>query len=154
MAEVMDFVQMMSLWHWLVLALALLVLELLTGGTTFALWPAAAALLVGLLNIFPFMGWQADWSIFAITTLLLIWVGQVYVRPRMKGGDKVHLNQRADRMIGQTAEVTVSFTNGRGRVVVDDTRWGAISLDDSDLTKGSKVIIEKVDGATVTVRPA
>ncbi|MCF6293318.1 MAG: NfeD family protein [Robiginitomaculum sp.] len=154
MAELIDFLQVMTIWHWIAFAGILLVLELLTGFTTFLLWPAAAAFLVGLLNLFGFMGWQADFTVFAILTAILIWVGQVYIRPRMKGGDKQHLNDRSARMVGQVGEVTVDFRNGRGRVNLDDTRWGAVSVDDSDLTKGSKIIVERIDGVTVIVRSA
>ncbi|PHR60579.1 MAG: hypothetical protein COA47_07410 [Robiginitomaculum sp.] len=154
MAELIEFIQAMTLWHWMAFAGGLLVLELLTGGTTFLLWPAAAAFIVGLLNAFGFMGWQADLMVFAVATLALIWVGQVYVRPRMKGGDKEHLNERGARMIGQVGEVTADFVNGRGRVNLDDTRWSAVSADDSDLVIGTKVIVDKVDGTMVIVHPA
>ncbi len=154
MAELIDFLQAMTFWHWVILGASLLILELVTGGTTFLLWPAAASFVVGLLNLGGFMNWQADLVVFTLTTAVLIWVGQVYIRPRMKGGDKEHLNQRGSRMIGQVAEVTVDFVNGRGRVNIDDTRWNAISSDQSNLAKGEKVIVEQVEGATVIVRPA
>jgi membrane protein implicated in regulation of membrane protease activity len=154
MTEFINILQSMGVWHWMAFGVGLLVLELLTGGTTFLLWPAAAAIIVGLLNIFGFMGWQADFIAFAVITAILIWVGQVYIRPRMKGGDKENLNERAQRMVGQVGEVTVDFGNGRGRVNLDDTRWSAISSDDSDLKKGAKIIVEAVEGTTVTVRAA
>lgn len=154
MEALIDFMQAMSLWHWLAFAAILLVLEVLSGVTTFLLWPAAAALIVGLLNLFGFMDWQADLIAFAMITLVLLWVGQVYIRPRMKGGDKEYLNERGARMIGQVGEVTVDFVNGQGRINLDDTRWSALSEDDSDLDLGAKVIVTKVDGTKVTVRPA
>ncbi|MBL4617092.1 MAG: NfeD family protein [Robiginitomaculum sp.] len=154
MAELIDFLQAMTIWHWMAFAGILLLFELLTGGTTFLLWPAAAAFLVGLLNLFGFMNWQADFTVFAVLTAVLIWLGQVYVRPRMKKGDKEHLNKRAARMIGQVGEVTAEFKNGRGRVNLDDTRWSAISADDSNLAIGSKIIVEKLDGVTVIVKLA
>ncbi len=154
MAELIEFIQAMTMWHWMAFAGGLLVLELLTGGTTFLLWPAAAAFVVGLLNVFGFMGWQADLMVFALVTMVLIWVGQVYIRPRMKRGDKAHLNERSARMIGQVGEVTADFVNGRGRVNLDDTRWSAVSADDSNLTVGTKIVVEQVEGTTVKVRSA
>ncbi|VAV88640.1 hypothetical protein MNBD_ALPHA06-347 [hydrothermal vent metagenome] len=154
METLIDLMANMGIWQWMALAAGLLVLELLTGGTTYLLWPAAAAFIVGLLNMFGFMGWQADLIVFAVATLAMMWVGQVYIRPRMKGGDKEHLNERSERMIGQVGEVTVDFVNGRGRIHLDDTRWSAVSVDDSNLSTGAKVIVEKVEGVTVTVRLA
>lgn len=151
--DIIAFLQSMSPWQWLTFAVVLLVLELLTGGTTFLLWPAAAAFVVTLLDLVLPMNWQAQWSVFAILTLVFLWVGQVYIRPRMKGGDKEHLNERAGRMVGQPAEVKTDFVNGQGRVRVGDTSWEAKSTDESNLTAGLKVVIEKVDGVTLIVRP-
>ncbi len=150
-----DFLQHMDAMHWISFAIGLLVLELLSGGTTVLLWPAAAALIVGVLNLFGFMGWQADWLLFSVVTLALVWVGQVYVRPKiLKTGDKKHLNERGLRMVGQVGEVSAKFVNGRGRVNLDDTRWSATSADDSNLSVGTKIIVESVDGTMLTVRAA
>lgn len=151
--DIFSFLQSMGPLQWLTFAVVLLVLELLTGGTTFLLWPAAAAFAVTLLDLVLPMNWQAQWSVFAVLTLALLWVGQVYIRPRMKGGDKEHLNERGDRMVGQTAEVRAKFVNGQGRVRVDDTTWEARSKDESNLAAGAKVVIEAVDGVTLIVRP-
>ena len=58
MIEYIEFLQTMPFWYWWVLAVALLIIELITGSTYF-LWPAIAAALVGFFDIWPLDGeWQ------------------------------------------------------------------------------------------------
>ncbi len=141
--------------HWLVLALGLLLLELLTGGTTYLLWPSAAALVTGLLHLLIPMGWQADWSLFAILTLVLTVTGTLYIRPLMAhSGGESGLNDRAARLIGQYGEVASDFSNGAGQVRLGDSEWAAVSENGKNLKARHKVVIKAVNGTTLTVAPA
>jgi len=145
----------MSAIHWLILSLGLLVLELLTGGTTYMLWPAAAALVTGLVHFVIPMGWQVDWSLFAVLTFILTVTGTLYIRPLLvrSGGDS-GLNDRAARMVGQSGEVARDFSNGGGQVRLGDSEWAAVSKTGKNLKAGHKVVVEAVHGVTLTVAPA
>ncbi len=154
MSALYDVLMQMNGWHWLIFASALLVLELLTGGTTYVLWPAAAAFVIALVNFVLPLGWQVEWASFALLTLVLTVAGSAYIRPLLNKGGLDDINDRAARLIGQTAEVAATFSNGEGRVRLGDTEWQATSQDGTNLKKGHKVVIKAVDGVTLTVAPA
>lgn len=142
----------MGVWQWLILGFLLLVLELFTG-TLFILWPAIAALIVGVvLAILP-LGWEMQLLLFAIiTTAGLIW-GEKYLRPRLnkdKGADG--LNERGSSMVGQRVKAVSDFDMGRGRVKVGDTEWAA-TMETGDAKSGQELRIVSVSGASVVVEP-
>ncbi len=154
MAEVYDFLMQMDAWHWLIIAAALLVLELLSGGTTYVLWPSAAAFAISLVHFILPMGWQVEWGLFAFLTLVLTVVGSAYIRPLLNKGGQTDLNDKAARLIGQSAEISHDFINGAGRVRLGDTQWQAVSDTGDNLKAGHKVKIKSVNGVTLTVVPA
>ena len=154
----MDFLisllERLSLWAWWALAGLFLIGEVLTG-TTFLLWPAAAAFLTGFLAL-EILGtsWPVQLSVFAMLTLVLVWVGDRWVRPALNSGGSSGLNDRAARMVGQRVKVVSDFAAGRGRVHFDDSEWGAQTLDGSDPVRDSQVIVEEVRGVILIVHPA
>jgi membrane protein implicated in regulation of membrane protease activity len=154
----MDFVvtllERLNLWIWWALAGLFLIGEVLTG-TTFLLWPAAAAVLTGVLALGMFaIGWPVQLSVFAILTLVLVWAGDRWVRPALNRGQENGLNDRAARMVGQRVKVVSDFTAGRGRVHFDDSEWSAQTVDGSDPLRDSQVIVDGVQGVTLIVHPA
>lgn len=142
----------MDVWKWLILGVALLALELFTG-TLFILWPAIAAIIVGLVLAVVPLGWEMQLLLFAlITTAGLIW-GEKYLRPRLnkdKGADG--LNERGSSMIGQRVKAVSDFDMGRGRVRVGDTEWAA-TMAAGDAKAGEELRILEVSGASVKVEP-
>ncbi len=154
----MDFVisqlERLNLWIWWAFAGLFLIGEVLTG-TTFLLWPAAAAVLTGILAL-DFLGvsWPVQLSVFAILTLALVWAGDRWVRPALNRGQESGLNDRAARMVGQRVKVVSDFTAGRGRVHFDDSEWSAQTVDGSDPVCDSEVIVDGVQGVILIVHPA
>tara|TARA_R110002072_G_scaffold58951_7_gene149851 strand:- start:1169 stop:1633 length:465 start_codon:yes stop_codon:yes gene_type:complete len=154
----MDFLlsllERLNLWIWWALAGLFLIGEVLTG-TTFLLWPAAAAFLTGFLAL-EILGtsWPMQLSVFAIVTLVLVWVGDRWVRPALNRGQENGLNDRASRMVGQRVKVVSDFTAGRGRVHFDDSEWSAQTVDGTDPLRGSQVIVDSVQGVVLIVHPA
>ncbi len=151
MAEINEIFMHMNAWHWLILAAGLLVVELLTGGTTYVLWPAAAAFALALLSFVMPLGWQVEWLLFSAITLVLTIVGSMYLKPLMNKGGEPDLNERAIQLLGKSAETIEGFTNGGGRVRLGDTHWSAISSDGSDIKAGTKVVVDAVNGVTLSV---
>ncbi len=142
----------MDVWKWLILGVALLVLELFTG-TLFLLWPAIAAIIVGLIKAVVPLGWEMQLLLFAIiTTAGLIW-GEKYLRPRLNRNKAAEgLNERGSAMIGQKVRAIADFDMGRGRVKVGDTEWAA-KLTSGEAKAGEELRIIEVSGASVTVEP-
>jgi inner membrane protein len=154
MAEFYDLFMHLNAWHWLILAAALLVLELVTGGTTYLLWPSASAFILSIIHFIVPMHWQVEWSLFALLTLVLTVVGSTWLRPLLSKGGQHDLNERAERLVGQSAEIAHDFTNGAGRVRLGDTQWQAVSMDGKNLKAGHKVVVKAVEGVTLTVMTA
>jgi len=62
----------MSGTKWLILGVLLLVLEVVTG-TTYILWPAVAAIIVGIVTfILPMLGWEMQFLLFFILSAILL----------------------------------------------------------------------------------
>lgn len=136
-------------WKWLILGVTLLVLELFTG-SLFLLWPAIAAIIVGVLVFILPIGWELQLVLFGIISIIgLIW-GQKYLRPRLGTDDPTDLNDRASLMVGKRVKAVTDFELGRGRVKIGDTEWAA-SIHDGNPKAGDELRILSVGGASVTV---
>ncbi len=136
--------------HWFGIGLAFLAIEVVTG-TTYLLWPAAAAAITAAIAlIFPGKA-LLHWTVFAVLTLALTLTGHFYVRGRwLKRLGPSTLNERANTMVGQTGIADDVFVAGFGRVKLDDTVWRASSAD--AIGAGEAVEVISVDGATLRVK--
>lgn len=148
-----EFLQTMPFWYWFVLAVALLIVEISTG-TTYFLWPAAAATAVGFLDLWPLDGnWRLQLLIFAVVTVILTVFATPKVKPWLTRSQKDHLtlNERGAQKIGKRVKVEEAFSSGEGRVRYGDTVWAAQSESGENFDKGAEVEIIRVDGAKLFV---
>ncbi|MEZ5996521.1 MAG: NfeD family protein [Hyphomonadaceae bacterium] len=136
--------------HWLVLGLALLIAEMVTG-TTYLLWPAVAAFATALAAFLGLHNWIAELVLFAMLVIGLTAFGRPLVQRWRNEGGASGLNERSASLVGTRGVVTV-FSNGAGSVQVQDTIWSAVSED--VLEAGQAVIVDGVDGATLKVKRA
>ncbi len=135
-------------WHWLVLALALLVLELFAPAAFF-IWLGAAAALVGaLLWIAPALSWQMQFVIFSIVAIASVFVGRRYSQRQAQTQGDSGLNRRGDQYVGRVFTLEEPIMNGTGRVRVDDSYWRVIG---PDLAPGAKIKVNSVEGASFVV---
>ena len=135
---------------WMILGVLLLVLEVVTG-TTYILWPAVAALIVGVITFLPIgLGWEMQLLLFFILSGILLVVGHKFVRPKMKGGEPSDLNDRARTMVGMRVKAVADFETGLGRVQVGDTQWRA-SVKDGNPVSGAELRVVSVKGTTLQV---
>jgi len=151
-----DFLAAMPFWYWWVLAAGLLIIEIATG-TTYFLWPAAAAAITGFADLWPLDGqWGAQLLVFALLTLGLTIFATPRVKPLLTKGQTDHLmlNERGAQKIGKRARVEEPFVGGEGKIRVADTVWLATSAEGDNLEAGAEVVIERVEGARVFVRRA
>lgn len=137
---------------WLIAAIVLVIIELLTAGfgvicfAVGALFSALAAFL-GMDSLM----WQL--LIFAVASVLcFIFLRPVVLRFLDKKSKDVKTN--ADALIGKTAMVseTIDPSANQGRVAVDGDDWKAISADSSVINKGEKVEIVSRDSIILTVK--
>ncbi|WP_428481370.1 NfeD family protein [Pyruvatibacter mobilis] len=141
-------------WGWFVLAIALIAAEVVLP-TTHMLWPAAGAMVTGVLVLVlgdPFPAWQV--AAFAVFTVIAAMIGPRYLKSTYAASEHPELNKRGARATGQTATVVEAFTGGRGKVRLGDTQWLARSADGSDLAAGARVEVVESRGTELVVKPA
>lgn len=142
----------LNIWVWWSLAGLILIGELITG-TTYLLWPAAAAFIVGGISL-EFLGvpWGIQMAVFGLLTLVLVFIGDRFVKPHLKfTGSGPVLNDRAQGMVGQRASVVQAFTGGQGRVQVGDSAWPARAENGEDFAEGESVVITALDSTVLVV---
>lgn len=136
---------------WIIIGVLLLIAELITG-TTYILWPAAAALLVGLFTYLLPIGWEAQFLIFFVASSVLLIFGHKFVRPQVNGGEPSDLNDRARMMVGERCKAIADFETGQGRVELGDTQWRA-KMTQGTAKAGQELRIIRVDGTTLICEP-
>ena len=135
-------------WYWWVLAVVLLIIEALAPGFFF-LWMAAAAAALGLIMFaVPALGWQYQLLLFAVLSVVSIFLFRLYQRTHPPQSDQPTLNRRGEQYIGRTFSLDKPIVNGIGEIRVDDTTWRIVG---NDLPDGTKVEVIGVDGVTLQV---
>jgi len=138
----------MTHWTWLILGLAMLVLELLAP-FTFFLWLGVSALVTALASyLAPSMTWQSQFLIFSVLSVVSIWLSRHYLVNRQTKSELPHLNRRAQQYVGRVFTLTEAIENGYGKISVDDTRW---QVKGPALPKGARVKATGSDGSVLTV---
>ena len=142
----------LTAWHWLILGVILLALELSTG-STYILWPAVSAMCVGvLLFIAPGLGWEMQLLLFFLLSIATLVLGRTHLQRLVKGGEGSDLNDPGRAMIGRQVRAVTDFTGIEGRVEVGDTQWSA-RLDTGSARTGDLLRVTSVRGATLIVEP-
>jgi membrane protein implicated in regulation of membrane protease activity len=137
-------------WVWLAVAAIFLAVEVATG-TGWLLWPAAAALLVGLLSIVAPLGLPLELGLFAALTIAATYLARRFLRPVLDANNP-DLNDPTLRLVGRDGEVLDGFANGKGRVFVDGKEWAAVAPEGEPPAAGQRVLVVAVEGAVLTVR--
>ncbi|MDF2996807.1 MAG: hypothetical protein K0R27_2444 [Xanthobacteraceae bacterium] len=146
----MSFIEQLGSWNWFILAGLLMIGELAAPGA-YLIWLGFAAAATGLVALAVAVGWQAQVVLFVVFALLAVLVGY-RIRPKAdKASDRPFLNRRAEALVGRVFTLDEPISGGSGRVRVDDTVW---RVEGADAPAGSRVVVERVDGATLHVRPA
>ncbi len=144
-----SFVMHLEFWHWLTLAVVLIILEMLSPGV-FLMWLGIAAGIVGIVMIIsPDLSWQMQLVIFALLSVssIIVWRWtQSYFTPE---SDNLKLNRRAEQYIGRTFYLVEPIINGMGKIKVDDSTW---KVRGKDAPVGTQISITGVDGVIFEVQ--
>lgn len=153
MTGMTDFFWSMGPWNWVILAVALIILEMMIPGVSL-LWFGLAAIIIGavtlaLASFAPEAAAHFTWelqlicfAVLAVATVLLI---RRYSGPAADPSDEPGLNTRALRYVGRVFTVVDPIIDGRGKIQVGDSLWQA---EGSDMPAGTRV---KVVGVNATV---
>ena len=140
---------------WLALILGFVIIEVFTLDFTFLM--LAGGSLGGLVAGFLSAPLWAQIVIAGVLAILLIFL----VRPSLlrtfrKGGDETPSN--IDAVLGLTGRVVKQFVDHAGQVkLANGETWTARLADDilsGDLAEGTRIVVQRIDGATAVVVPA
>ena len=138
----------LSYWHWWILAVALIVLEMFAPGVLF-LWLGIAAAIMGFITlIFSNISWEMQLFIFSILSVISVVAGRVYLRKHPIETDQPRLNRRGMQYIDRVFTLDEPIVNGQGKIKVDDTTW---KIEGSDCDAGTRVKVIEVDGVVLIV---
>ena len=140
---ILELIDSLGPWNWIVFGLVLLGLEILISGT-FLLWFGIAALAVGSITLIvgtesEVWTWQVQVLVFLVGALGSAFIGRKILSERgWDRSEKPMLNKRGEKMVGRTVVLSDAIANGSGRAKIGDTIW---QVTGPDLPKGTKVRI-------------
>ena len=136
-------------WHWWILAVVLMCIELFAPAAFF-IWCGIAAAIVGLIVlILPAMSWEIPFLLFAILSVVSVLVGRKYLQQRgAMESDQPMLNRRGEQYVGRVFTLNEPVVDGTGRVQVDDSSW---RIEGQDMAAGVRVKVVAINGSTLKV---
>ena len=143
-----EFLQGMNWWQWIVFALVLGAIETFMPGAV-AIWFAASAALIGLLLVvWSSMPWQFQWVLWAVLGIVAMLWYRGYKKANPDDEPAPTLNQRGVQYIGQSFTLVEPIERGFGKVQVGDGVW---KVSGHDAPVGTTVRVTGVDGAVLKV---
>jgi len=136
-------------WHWWILAVVLMCIELFAPAAFF-IWCGIAAVIVGLIVlILPAMSWEIPFLLFAVLSVVSVLVGRKYLQQRgAMESDQPMLNRRGEQYLGRVFTLNEPVVDGTGRVQVDDSSW---RIEGQDMAAGVRVKVVAINGSTLKV---
>jgi membrane protein implicated in regulation of membrane protease activity len=135
-------------WHWLIIGLLLLILEMFSPAAFF-MWMGFAAAITGVIKlIFPEMIWETQFVIFAGLSVVSIAAAKLWFGRNPIASDQPLLNERGQELIGHKYKVHQAIINGEGRIKVGETTWKAAG---PDAPVGASVRVTGVSSAILEV---
>ncbi|MXP49051.1 NfeD family protein [Pantoea sp. Eser] len=118
-------------WFWLTLGGG-------NAGTSgYLLWSGLAAVMVGIIEWFIPFSWTAQGSMFAVLTLVCVFLWYRWMRYREARQVPNTLNQRGSQMIGLQLILESALQNRTGHVRIGDSSWRVQA--EQDLPAGTPV---------------
>ena len=147
-----EFPETVSFWHWLAFGVLVMLVEVLVPGVIF-LWLGIAAVITGLLlAAIPSMSWEVQAVLFAVLSVVAIFIGRRIVSTRQAPTDHPTLNKRGRTLLGTHHILDTATASGRGRIRVGDTVWlFAVRPEGQELAEGTRVTVVDADGTTLIV---
>lgn len=142
----------MAWWTWIIIGLAFLAGEvLLTGGFDLLFFSIAALIVGGLLAFDVVMTTPAQLLLFSVLAV----VSLVLFRKRLVARFKLHGSAKElDNLVGESVTLLTDVaTGGRGKGELRGSTWNVRSAIPTDLVKGQRAVVDRVDGLTLWIKP-
>jgi inner membrane protein len=140
----------MAWWQWILLGLALSALELATPGGFYLIFFGVSAILVGLASLVGFLvpAWF-EWLAFSVGSIVMLLMFRRRLMQLIQPGAG-----DVDSLIGETALLLETIRPGAiGRAEMRGTVWSARNAYDSELARGQRARVQRVDGLTLYLVP-
>jgi len=146
-----ELLQNLQPWHWALLAVVLVILEILAPGIYFLWMGIAAGVVSALLWLFPELGWQAQFLAFALFSIASVALGRAWLARSAAETDEPALNRRGEQYIGRVVTLEEPIVNGLGKIRLDDTTW---KIQGPDCEADTRVRITGTEGVVLLVEKA
>lgn len=148
----MEWMSQVDYWHWLILAVLLICIEMLVIPAAYCLWMGIAAAIVGAMLLFApdvtFLVQIIVFTVFSVTTLV---IHKRYLKLNPVETDAPTLNRRGEQYVGRVFTLDEAIVNGVGKVRVDDSTW---KVSGEDMDAGARIRVTGVDGTILKVEAA
>lgn len=135
-------------WHWWLLGIVFLILEVFAPGVFF-MWMGIAAGIVGVITwLLPDIGWQWQVLGFALLSVVTVVMGRKWLVRHPIVSEQPNLNRRGEQYVGRTFTLEAPIINGQGKITVDDSTW---KIRGPDCDAGDNVKVIDVDGVVLIV---
>lgn len=139
------------MWQvWIILAGIFIVFEMIIPTDFLIFWVGIGAIITAISSI-----WVSDITaqviIFAISSVALIFLTKPFVKKFTKDIENIHTN--AYSIIGKEGIVISDIDNleSIGQVKIENEVWSAKTNDSNRVLKGTKVIVDSIEGVKVIV---
>ena len=144
----MEWLESASYWHWWVLGVVLVILEVFSPAAFF-LWMGVAAGVVGLVLLaVPELSWQYQILLFSGFSIASIVLWRSVLKRHPTRTDQPMLNRRGEQYVGRVFTLGEPVVNGLGKIRVDDSTW---KISGEDCAAGTQVKVVGVDGVVLIV---
>lgn len=138
-------------WHWLVLGLVLVLLELAASGGFYVIFFGVAALAIGALRLFGVA--DAAWQQLLLFSVLSVGSLMVFRNPIIRWLKLDEGKADVDTLAGELAVPLEDIAPGDvGRAECRGTVWQARNADVRVLARGSRCVIDHVSGLMLIIR--
>ncbi len=135
---------------WIIVAIAAIIIEIVTLGNLICVWFAVGALVSAILawiGVLELIQYIAFFVVSILVMLIVRPLASKYLR-----GNTVPTN--SDRLIGKVARVTREITaDSWGEVVIQGMTWSAVGIDNMEIKKDTKVKVMAIEGVKLIVKP-
>ena len=137
-----------SFWHWLLLGVVFITAEVFAPGAFFLGMGVSALIVAGAMWVTPEMNWKLQLLMFAVLSVISIFIGRKLLKHRPIDSDQPLLNQRGAQYVGRTFNLEEPIVNRDGKIRVDDTTW---RVSGEDCAAGTRVRVTGVSGVVLEV---
>lgn len=136
---------------WLILSGFFLIIEIISVGFLI-FWFSIGALIAMIISLF-ISNVIVQATVFLISSIILLFTTRSFVQKVMGTNKEIKTNAYSvEGKIGKVIE-EINPLDAKGQVRVDGELWSAISYNNLPISKDTDVIIEKINGVKLIVKP-